>query len=31
MGVPVRVGDRFMPYVNKTRDGGAIGGLQLRF
>ena len=31
MGVPVRVGDRFMPYVNKTRDGGAVGGLQLRF
>jgi hypothetical protein len=31
MGVPVRVGDRFMPYLNKTRDGGAVGGLQLRF
>lgn len=31
MGVPVRVGERFMPYLNKTRDGGAVGGLQLRF
>ncbi|MBA3499447.1 MAG: hypothetical protein M4D80_38270 [Myxococcota bacterium] len=31
MGVPVRVGDRFMPYVNKTRDGGGVAGLQLRF
>jgi hypothetical protein len=31
MGVPVRVGDRFMPYVNKTRDGGATAGLSIRF
>jgi hypothetical protein len=31
MGVPVRVGERFTPYVNKTRDGGATAGLTLRF
>lgn len=31
MGVPVQVGERFSPYLNKTRDGGATGGLQIRF
>lgn len=31
LGVPVKIGERLLPYLNKTRDGGATAGLQLRF
>lgn len=31
MGIPVQVGNKWSPYLNKTRDGGASAGLQLRF
>lgn len=31
MGIPVQVGNKWSPYLNKNRDGGASAGLQLRF
>jgi hypothetical protein len=31
LGIPVQVGQRFTPYVNKTRDGGATAGISLSF
>jgi hypothetical protein len=31
LGIPVQVGARVKPFVNKTRDGGATAGLTFRF